>query len=96
MFEVGRGGVKLTAFRPEGRFQRLQRMCERAAVAAGEEWDGALIQLDDAKGDLTAVWLNAEAQARFAHLVDEAWAAEGESEPPLHDTYPSTNTYVSL
>jgi hypothetical protein len=96
MFEVGRGGVKLTAFRPEGRFPRLHQMCERAAAAAGDQWAGALIQLEDAKGELTAVWRDAEAQAQFAHLVDEAWAAQGELEPPLHDTYPSTSTYVRL
>lgn len=82
--------VKLTAFRPEAfRFERLAKVLRQAELAArgagkGDQWPGALRELNDAKGDLTAIWRSEDDIESLAGFVDDAWLATGESEPAVH------------
>lgn len=94
-------GVKLTAFRPEAfRFQRLAKVlsdAEQAALDAGKrtQWSGALLELNDAKGDLTAIWRSQDDIQSLAGFIDRAWLETGESEPAVHQLSDGSSSPVS-
>ncbi|MDB5438522.1 MAG: hypothetical protein JWM33_949 [Caulobacteraceae bacterium] len=88
--EDDRGELRLRANRPEAwRYVRLARIfqdAERAADKAGqfEPWVGALCELEDLKGDATAVWRSQGDLDRFADLVTQAWVDAGEKADDIY------------
>ena len=82
--------IRLTAHRPDAhRYERMARIIKSAedvVSARGDyqNWWGALLWLNDAKGDMTAAWRSSQDRDSYSPLLDAAWAAEGEAEPIDH------------